>query len=141
MVYYKTSLGGSLEINQNNQLVEVCSKLPVKRFDYQSDGSEFQIECEASAKVNTDELIKVFGEIKRYLPPVNVYDVRSDIIGYTPGAAGEITVHWMAFTRKGRAYLRAIAQAIAKIYYKRVDVDSRKIETPPLFLENKRNSE
>jgi len=125
----------------SQELVEIVGRLPVKKFDYQSDGCEFRIECVASAKVNTDELIKVFGEIKRFLPPVSVYDVRSDITNYTPGSTGEITVRWQAFTESGRGYLREIAQAIAKIYYKKLAFDSKKIETRPLSLEHKRNAE
>lgn len=122
-----------------NELVEIVSKIPVKSFDYQPNGREFEIKCEASAKVNTDELIKVFGEIKRYLPPVNIQDVRSDITNYSPGSTGEITVHWEAFTRRGRIYLMAIARAIAKIHYRKLDFENKKIEDRHLLLENEGN--
>ena len=127
--------------NLNNPITELISQLPVTQYGYDADGGELKVKCVASAKVNTEELIKVFGEIKRFLPLVRTEDVRSDIVHYTPGSTGEITVRWQAFTEQGRDYLREIAQAIAKIYQNKLDYDSKKTETRPLSLENKRNAE
>ena len=121
----------------NQELVKAVSRCPVKSINYQQDGQEFEIECEADAHVSTDELIKVFHEIKRFLPPIKAHDVTVDIVT-SPGPTSKSKVHWSAHTKRGKLYLREIARAIGHIYTKKLDFVKPQIQNARLSSPNRK---
>jgi len=114
----------------DSELTQIVAMVPIKSVDYQSGGNALKMECVAGARVGTQELIRVMDKIKRFLPRVNVWDVRSDLSFLSPGENGVAVVRWQAFTDKGRNYLMALGDAIAAVYPAMLQAPAAQLPAP-----------
>lgn len=101
-------------------LATIVDKLPAKSVNYSDDGKEFKIECTASALVKFDDIVTLFNQIRRLLPKIKYYDVRSSVYKTEPGPEGKVLVKWYAITAEGRFYLAELAQQIGLMMQKKL---------------------